>query len=145
MRQWIDLFEAKMVDGFICGPSARELHELARFDDLRGVACADKVYLARAEEAVHSQMRSALGLLPLHSRENPDGVDVGFDFYVGPKNHNWHSDDRFDWFDGNEAHFSDDDLLLNVMMPRWGGEDNIPQEIALRNAQFRRMVAGMNR
>jgi hypothetical protein len=136
MRKFINIVEAKMVDGFISGPSYSELKSLAGKNDLRGVAYDGKVYLAPAMEWVHSMMRNSLGIPPLYASR--DAEPAGFDFYVGTEAFGMdEADDRFDWFGfkGTE-HFVDDELVLNVT--------TTPEE-AVNNPQFRRMIGPMTR
>lgn len=140
MREFMKIVEARMVDGFVSGPSSTELVDLVNNKgDMRGVAHEGSVYLAPAFDDIHFGMRSSLGITPYWYDEETDiyPVDYGFDFYVG----NLSSvqagekvvDDggRQDWAFGEEPMWNIDGV---------GVWCNAEKAVALQNRQFSRMV-----
>jgi len=138
MRNFIDIVsEMTIADGFWKNPSYKELAELTRKHDLRGVACMGDVYLAVAHDIVHFQMRSSLGL-PHDEFGDPH---FGFNFYTVVSGTEYEHDDyegddlwlggRDDWLPGGEATFSVDGIAVFA---------SVSAKVALTNRAFARMV-----
>ncbi len=133
MRQWINLLEAKMVDGFISSPSYTDLKGMVEFRDFRGIAYGDEVFLADAENWLHDTIRSNLGIPSLYGDESEP--ERGFDFYISSLKREDDAHDISDWFyDAADPQFTDGEIIINT---------TTNDAMATVNKQFRRMISGM--
>lgn len=84
MREFMKIVEARMVDGYISGPSQAELVQLLdRKGDLRGVATDSEVFITSADTDIHFYIRGNLGLpTDEHDVNGKPTPGYGFNFYV---------------------------------------------------------------
>lgn len=138
MRDFIDIVESRVIDGYITGVSSSELIALVlNKGDLRGVGHENKIYLAPAYTNLHFDIRAGLGL-PLNRHDPNTDLELenyGFDFYVASvksvdaKEKVNDLKGRDDWV-GNAPNIIIDDLGIWV--------DDVPR--AMANRQFQRMI-----
>lgn len=136
MRQWIDLFEVKVVGDLRTSVSYRDLVTLARVKDWRGSACDGEVFIAPAFEYLHGEIRDRAGFPSLY--DDDTGATNGFDFYVSTIERVRAGDYDEDWFaDELDYTFSDGEILIKT-------NAEIPN-MERFNKQFSRILNGMEK
>jgi hypothetical protein len=129
MRNWINLFELKLVDGYKSSLSLTELTKLVTETDYRGVGYKDQVFIDVAYETLHNVIRAQLGIPQLYG---PKGEMAGFDFYAYSTENGDPHRERQDWvFEGKGPDFQVGTACVVVTCTK---------EVALQNKEFARMV-----
>jgi hypothetical protein len=128
MRKFINIIEAKIIDGYYSGLSHKEMTKLALKADLRGVAANDKIYVQYAYGEIHWGMRNSLGI-PQEFDDN-----AGFNFYVT----HIESESDIHERDGGREEWGMDSVQFKV--GKLLIQTNVDSEEALLNKEFARII-----
>ena len=133
MRNWINLFEMKMVEGYKSSLSPKELQQMVEETDYRGVAYKNQVFMYPAYEIDHHGMRYNLGIPQLYGRHGDDTDQHGFDFYAYSINNGDPHNEREEWaLDDRKPAFQVGSICI---------ETTEEDHLCLKNKEFARMVS----